>query len=160
PTLDLIDNAPPGIDEVMLYATARLESVDEPKRSLLAKHVAEKSGGNFLYAFHVLNDLVSQGDGQDPDSLDLPDELEDAYRKFIQREMAANPSRWNCTYRPLLGPIVVARGEGLTKAQLVGITDLAEDTADDVLKVCAQYLVGGKSKTQPYRIYHQSFRDF
>jgi len=48
----------------------------------------------------------------------------------------------------------------LTKSQLIGITDLAEDTADDVLNICAQYLVGGELKTSPYRIYHQSFRDF
>jgi hypothetical protein len=161
PTLDLIADAPPGLDEVQTYAISRLNSVPEVKRKMLASRVAEKSGGNFLYAFHVLNDLILKADEiEDPRTLELPDELEGVYRKFIEREMASNPTRWNDVYRPLLGPIAVARGEGLTKAQLIGITDLAEDTANDVLDVCAQYLVGGELTTSPYRIYHQSFRDF
>src|SRR5882724_775190 len=160
PTLDLIVNAPPGRDEVEVYGRSRLSEMPEPRRSELAKLVAEKSRGNFLYAFHVLNDLISQGDVDDPNEIALPDELDDVYRKFIQREMASNPTKWSDVYRPLLGPIVVALGDGLTREQLIGITDLAEDTTDDVLGVCAQYLTGGESKAQPYRIYHQSFRDF
>jgi hypothetical protein len=160
PTLDLIADAPPGRDEVEIYGISRLRDMAEPQRSELAKRVAEKSRGNFLYAFHVLNDLISHGDIGDPNAIALPDELDDVYRKFIQREMASNPTKWSDVYRPLLGPIAVALGDGLTRAQLIGITDLAEDTTDDVLKVCAQYLVGGELKAQPYRIYHQSFRDF
>src|SRR6266536_754485 len=161
PTLDLIANAPSDVDDVRLYAAARLNTVPETKRQVLADRVAEKSRGNFLYAFYVLKDLVLQGgDIENPDTLELPDELEDVYRKFIEREMAANSTRWENAYRPLLGTIAVARGEGLTKAQLIGITELPEDTASDVLKVCAQYLVGGDTKTDPYGVYHQSFRDF
>lgn len=160
PTLDLTDNAPKGKDEVEIYANSRLDKVGEPKRSTLAQRVAEKSDGNFLYAFHVLNDLLSRETIGDVDKIVLPDELDDVYREFIKREMASNLTKWNDVYRPLLGPIAVALGEGLTQAQLMGITQLAEDTTNDVLKVCAQYLVGGKTKAQPYRIYHQSFRDF
>lgn len=160
PTLDLIADAPPGKDEVEIYGRSRLSEMPEPRRSELAKRVAQKSRGNFLYAFHVLNDLVSDGDIDDPSDIALPDELDGVYRKFIQREMASTPSKWSDVYRPLLGPIAVALGDGLTRDQLIGITDLAEDTTDDVLRVCAQYLTGGESKAQPYRIYHQSFRDF
>jgi hypothetical protein len=161
PTLDLIADAPPGLDEIQQYATSRLKGLPENKRKVLASRVAEKSAGNFLYAFHVLNDLISSnGDTKDPEALELPDALEGVYREFIKREMASNPSKWNDIYRPLLGPIAVARGDGLTRAQLIGITDLAEDTAQDVLNICSQYLVGGEIKTDPYRIYHQSFRDF
>jgi hypothetical protein len=160
PTLDLIADAPPGKDEVEIYGIARLREMADPQRSELAKRVAEKSAGNFLYAFHVLNDLISRGELADASAIALPDELDDVYRKFIQREMASNPTKWSDVYRPLLGPIAVALGDGLTRAQLIGITDLAEDTTDDVLKVCAQFLVGGELKAQPYRIYHQSFRDF
>jgi hypothetical protein len=160
PTLDLIEHAPAGLDEVRLYAISRLQPVREPGRSAAADRVAEKSKGNFLYAYHVLNDLTQRGaDVGDANALDLPDGLEDIYRKFLERELASNPTRWNDLYRPLLGSIVVARGDGLTKAQLIGISDLAEDTATEVLKVCEQYLVGGESES-PYRIYHQSFRDF
>jgi NACHT domain len=160
PTIDLIANAPPGLDEVRDYAAARLNEVPEPSRSSAATRIAEKSKGNFLYAYHVLNDLILRGANiVDADTRDLPDQLEDVYRIFIERGLASNQTRWNDVYRPLIGSIAVARGEGLTKSQLVGITGLAEDTATDVLKTLGQYLVGGEAQT-PYRIYHQSFRDF
>lgn len=161
PSLDLIADAPPGLDEVRQYAALRLHAIPEPGRGAAAERIAEKSKGNFLYAYHVLNDLIRRGaDIGDEDTIDLPDELEGVYRKFIESEMASNPARWNDVYRPLLGLIAVARGNGLTKMQLIGITELAEDTADEMLKVCAQYLVGGETEDSPYRIYHQSFRDF
>lgn len=161
PSLDLIGDAPPGLDEVSQYAFLRLQAAPEPGRSEMAGRVAAKSQGNFLYAFHVLNDL--QRDGLATENLDdneLPEELEDIYRRFLQRELAASDERWRGIYRPLLGLIAVAHGEGLTKAHLIGITDLAEDTASDVLKVCEQYLTGGEDPQGSWRIYHQSFRDF
>ena len=153
PTLDLIANAPSDQkDEVEVYAGIRLSGVAEPQRSKLAELVALKSRGNFLYAFHVLNDLVAAGGIADANTLTLPDELDDLYRKFIEREMASSSTKWSDVYRPLLGPIAVALGEGLTREQLIGITELPEDKTDDVLKVCAQYLVGGESAdaTVPY----------
>jgi hypothetical protein len=160
PTLDLTDNAPKDKDEVEIYANSRLSKVAEPQRSELSKRIAKQSGANFLYAFHVLNDLLARGSIENADIIVLPKGLNGVYREFIEREMASNPTKWSDVYRPLLGPIAVALGEGLTRSQLLGITNLAEDTTDDVLKVCAQYLVGGTPETQPYRIYHQSFREF
>src|ERR1041384_161035 len=161
PTLDLTHNAPAGQqDEIELYATTRLGGAGEPQRTQLAQRIAKKSSGNFLYAFHVLNDVIAAGGVVDADTIRLPDELDDVYRTFLKRELASNPQNWSDVYRPLLGPIAVALGEGLTREQLIGITDLAEDKTDDVLKICGQYLVGGEAETQPYRIYHQSFRDF
>ncbi|HEX5604526.1 MAG TPA: hypothetical protein VFX63_18320, partial [Pyrinomonadaceae bacterium] len=161
PALDLIADAPAGQqDEVELYAKTRLDGVGEPQRTQLAQRIAKKSSGNFLYAFHVLNDVIAAGGVVDADTIPLPDELDDVYRTFLTRELASNPQNWSDVYRPLLGPIAVALGEGLTKEQLIGITDLAEDKTDDVLKTCGQYLVGGESEVQPYRIYHQSFREF
>jgi hypothetical protein len=154
PTLDLIKDAPPGLDEVRLYALSRLSSVSEPMGTLAADRIAEKSKGNFLYAYHVLSDLVQRGaDVSNADSLDLPDELEDVYRNFLRRELAASPIQWDDLYRPLLGSIAVAHGNGLTKAQLIGITNLAEDRAASVLTICGQYLVNGESDRR-YRIYH------
>ncbi len=160
PTLDLIADAPSGLDEVRAYAATRLAAAPEPARSFVAERVAQKSGGNFLYAYHVLNDLALPGiDFGNVAVLDLPDALEDVYRKFLQRELASSPTRWNDDYRPLLGLIAVARGDGLTRAQLIRITGLAESKAMGVLTTCSQYLVGGEAAS-PYRIYHQSFRDF
>jgi hypothetical protein len=161
PSLDLIADAPVGVDEVRIYGIARLAAVPEPARSTLATSVAAKSRGNFLYAYHVLNELSARGGRDvDPEALDLPDELEGVYGRFLERELASSKTLWSEAYRPLLGAIAVARGEGLTRAQLVGITGLAEDRTDDVLAVCREYLVGGETAQRPYRIYHQSFRDF
>ncbi len=160
-TLDLVADAPPALDEVLPYVAGRLASIPEPGRSVAASRISAKSAGNFLYAHHVVSSLLTPGKTiTDADTLDLPDSLEDVYRDFLERELASSRTRWNDVYRPILGAIAVARGDGLTKAQILGITDLAEDTATDVLGVCAQYLVGGDAPGARYRIYHQSFRDF
>ena len=160
PTLDLSRDPGLGVDEVQGVRLVTLESCAGARRSAAAQRIANKSGGNFLYAHYVLNDLIQRGGSVFPtDTNDLPDGLEDIYRRFLERELASSKTRWNDVYRPLIGSIAVARGNGLTKTQLIGITGLAEDTATDMLTNCAQYLSGGQDAS-PYRIYHQSFRDF
>lgn len=160
PTLDLSTDTPPGLDEVKAYAIARLAEAPGPERSVVIDCIAQQSKGNFLYAYYVLNDLLRPGVALNRAAVkDLPVALEDVYRKFLERTVASNPTRWKDVYRPLLGMIAVARGQGLEKPQLIAMTGLAEDTANDVLKTCTQYLVGVETGG-PYRIYHQSFRDF
>lgn len=160
PTLDLIADAPVGPDEVLPYAMARLKNVTEPGRSQAAQRVATGSKGNFLYAFHVLNRLLRPGtDFSNSAAFELPDTLEGIYREFLKRQLARSDSRWIDVCRPILGLIAVARGEGLRKRQLIDITELAEDTANDTLNALGEFLVGGDGDS-PYRIYHQSFRDF
>ena len=160
-TLDLLADVPNNLDEVQPYVWAQLAQVPEPDRTTAAARIAAKSEGNFLYAHHVVSDLLARGTPiSDADTQQLPDSLEGVYRQYLERELGANRARWNDAYRPLLGPIAVARGEGLTRAQLMAITKLAEDTASDVFEVCAPFLVGGETPAAPYRIYHQSFREF
>jgi hypothetical protein len=161
PTLDLITNAPAGIDEVRTYASSRLAGLPKDRRTALAGHVATKSQGNFLYAYHVLNQLLAPGASPaDAAGADLPDALEGVYRAFLTRELASSGERWSERYRPLLGAIVVARGDALTKAHVAGITGLMPSAIDDVLRACREYLVGGDSWEQPLRLYHHSFREF
>ena len=160
-TVDLVRDAPRPREEIRQYVAARLAGVPEPPRSKVGARVADASGDNFLVAYHVINDLLKGNSAlEEQDALDLPRTLKEVYRRFLDRELFANRPRWNDVYRPMLGAIAVARGAGLTRAQLTGITQLAEDTASDVLQVCAQYLAGGEGPDIPYRIYHQSFRDF
>lgn len=161
PALDLIADAPPGIDDVKAYAQSRLKALAEPGRSALAERVAAKSNGNFLYAYYVLNGLEGETAApEDIEHIELPDELDDVYRLDIDKKVQRIESEWSARYRPMLGAIAVARGEGLTRPQLIGITNLADDAAEDVLKSCAQYLVGADAADRPIRLYHQSFRDF
>ena len=158
-TLDLIANAPPGLDEVRIYAAARLAHLAKPARGKVAQLVAGQSHGNFLYAYHVLNQLAGDNlSAADISAINLPVGLEGVYEKYIGRVLATNPSLWNNVFRPVLGLIVVALGDGLTRAQIIGITGLAEDSADDVLTQCAEFLVGGGDA--PFRVFHQSFREF
>lgn len=161
--LDLIADAPGGVEaEVQTYARARLARLPEPERTTLAANVAKRSRGNFLYAYHVLNELVEAPPGTGSGHLDdLPDGLDEVYRSWLARVGADSQSPlWRDVYRPLLGLTAVARGDGLTQAQLAGITGLGRARIDDALAVCRPYLVGGESPGRPYRIYHQSFREF
>jgi hypothetical protein len=161
PTLDLIANAPANVDEVGEYAAARLAGLPEQARRQLAARIAAKSGGNFLYAYYVLNEITQDGrSALEADSLDLPDGLDDVYRTwFVNRGADAGSPQWKDVYRPVLGTIAVARGEGLSRLAVAAITGLAEERTDDAMKLCRQYLVGGEGGN-PYRIYHESFREF
>ncbi len=160
PSLELIRDAPPGLAEVRAYLDRRLAGVDGPVRARLADRIAAKSSGNFLYAYHMANDVLrARGTLDTLEEPDLPDELEGVYRSFLRRELAASPSAWNDVYRPILGLIAVARGAGLTREQLLEITRLPEDTASSALARCNQFLVGGQGDS-PYGIYHDSFRAF
>jgi hypothetical protein len=78
---------------------------------------------------------------------------------LVRRDADAGSPQWRDVYRPVLGAVAVARGDGLSRGQIAGITGLPEERTDDALRLCRQYLVGGDGD-DPYRIYHQSFRDF
>lgn len=159
PSLDLILDAPPGVDEVRTYAAARLAAFPAQRRNDLAAAIASKSQGNFLFAYHVLNDVLAAPE-RDTSSFEIPDELEGVYRAFLKRELAATGEQWNERFLPLLGTIAVARGDALTKAHLEGITGLTPAAIDGVLRICREYLVGGDPGHPGLRIYHYSFQEF
>lgn len=159
-SLDLIDDSPDGIDDVQEYAYRRLQTLSDPKREELANLVSSAGSGNFLYARYVLDDLLVNVEKiDDLSQLKLPKGLDGIYSSFLKRELACNLERWEDRYRPLLGILAVAFGEGLTKEQIIGVTGLLPSKTDDILRACAQYIVGSEPNG-PFRIYHQSFRDF
>lgn len=160
PTLDLIADAPPGSDEVRSYASTRLKAqLAEPALSQVSQRLADQSRGNFLYAYHVLNMLERTPlTTAQLETFPFPNELEDLYEQMMSRQLATDAKDWSTRFRPLLGAIAVAHGDGLTREQLLGITGFAEDVADDALKAAAEYLAGGGSDS--YRVYHHSFREF
>jgi hypothetical protein len=93
---------------------------------------------------------------------DLPSDLPAIYNKRIQGHLATSQKRWR-QVRPLLGALVVARDSGLKRDQLHGIMDLFKELrpseTDDLLGACLQYLEG-TMPTGPFRVYHESFREF
>jgi WD40 repeat protein len=158
PALDLVDDAPDSQHDVHAYAERRLASVvaEPAARRHLAARIAAAGAGNFLYARYVLNDFLRHP--ADPATLTLPAGLDEVYAGFLKREVGRQGRTWRI-YRPLLGALVVARGSGLTRQQLAGIMDERPSAAEELLEPCMQYL-GGAFPDGPFRIYHQSFRDF
>lgn len=160
PSLDLVDDAPDDMADVRAYAQRRLQALSAHQRLTLADRVATAGKGNFLYARYVLDDLLSRDAPlKDPSHLPLPEGLDDVYRQFLKRELGWDLTRWDERYRPLLGALAVARGEGLTRAQLAGVTGRSLAETGTLLRACAQYLTGSQPDG-PFQIYHQSFRDF
>ncbi len=158
--LDLIAGAPPNSEDVRQYAFQRLSMLAEPQRSSFANRLALEANGNFLYARYVLDDLLPQiAQIADLVTLPLPADLQDQYRLFLQRELARNVKDWLKDYAPLFAVLAVARGQGLSLNQLAGITQRAFSETSLLLAACDQYLLGPQPKG-PFRIYHQSFRDF
>jgi hypothetical protein len=162
PRLDLIADAPHQQD-LLSFAYDRLEAFPDPRRTALARRVADAAAGDFLYARHVLGALPPGiNEMEDLSTLPLPKDLKDIYRQFLQHTLGRTLKQWG-QYRPLLGVVAVARALGLTCSQLAGIMDnlkgLSEDETSDFLLACSQYL-DGKQPEGPFRIYHQSFQDF
>lgn len=164
PVIDLVVSQPVGVDDLAAYTAARFAGLSAPSGPLLAARVAAASQGNFLYAKHVVREVLAA----DPvpvnlDQRHLPAGLTGTYRDFLNRHIAADPDAWRKAYRPVLGAIAQSRGAGLTCDQLTAITGGAQLTVDltvdDVLKDCASYL----RLTRPggsFQLYHQSFGDY
>jgi hypothetical protein len=162
-TFDLIRDASPDVDDIRLYALARLKSAaiaDGKHCERFAKRLSKQSAGVFLYAALVLDDLLAQPQTTlqdiDLESLSLPDDLNEIYTEFITRELGRDDTLWFETYEPLLGLISVAQGEGLTADQLASI--IGHDIRHP-LRTSKQYL-SGHLPNGPFRIFHQSFVDF
>jgi hypothetical protein len=158
---DLIVDAPSDADDIRLYVDERLAlstpAIDYEKRDLLAKRISEAAKGIFLYAYMVLGDLIQRlPNVPDLENYPLSDGLSGLYHDFLNRELGREENRWYVTFRPLLGLIAVAQGEGFTKTQLQQITSKELEQA---LRVCKQYLIGDLPEG-PFRPFHRSFVDF
>jgi hypothetical protein len=160
---DLVRDAPSDVDDIRLYARARLTSAAIANRDdceKFAKRLSVQSAGVFLYAALVLDDLLPQPlaslQTPDLDSFALPADLNEIYTEFITRELGKDERLWFDIYEPLLGLISVARGDGLTSNQLAAI--IGRDIRP-ALRACKQYLTG-PLPNGPFRIFHQSFVDF
>ncbi|MEP7199271.1 MAG: hypothetical protein ABI874_05580 [Chloroflexota bacterium] len=161
PALDLIADAPNDADDVRQYAFDWLSSLDDVRRAQLAQRIATVARGNFLYAYLVIADadlLPRVANAPDLSQLALPNGLSGIYADFLNRELGKDDDRWYETFRPLLGLIAVAQGDGLTLAQLKAISG-QKDNVEPTLRKCAQYL-HGDLPNGPFRLFHKSFADF
>lgn len=161
PRLDLLNDAAADVDDVQRYAETRLAVLGVSQSQKLACVVARHGRGNFLYARYVVDDLLADPPLLDVDGSHLPEGLDEQYRRFLKRELARNDETWAERYRPLLGLLTVARDDGLTAENLAGAANLLRSPSrvNDALRRLGQYL-DGPAPDGPFRIYHQSFRDF
>ncbi len=159
PRFDLLDDAPADVDDVRLYAEIRLASLEQRESRELASRVARTGEGNFLYARYVIEDLLAHPVLPQGGQIRLPAGLEEHYREFLRRELTRSDETWEDRYRPLLGLLTIAQGDGLTRELLTGATNLPGSRVDAALRRLGQYLEGSFPEG-PFRIYHQSFRDF
>jgi WD40 repeat protein len=158
--LDLIASAPADVDDVRVYAAARLRGLDEPHRIGLAERISAASAGSFLYARYVLDDLLARPElPADLEALDFPPGLNEIYRGFIRRELGRKVETWGERYRPILELLAVARDPGLDRDHLAAATGLPESSVDQILAAAAQYLQGAAPQG-PFSLYHQSFREY
>lgn len=160
-TCDLVADADPSVDDVRDYARRRLAAwpaIEASRRENFASRLAFAAAGVFLYVAMVLDELQGRADGDLPEleHLALPDGLGGLYHDFLRRELGRDDRDWFEIYEPLLGLIAVARGPGLTSAQLASITGRDVRAA---LRACRQYL-DGELPDGPFRPFHKSFSDF
>ena len=171
-SLHLLKDAPPDTDDVQAYVLSELGGRLPPEAAhILAGRIAHDAAGNFLYAFHVVRALVKRDALRDLDArgaseVPLPrDGLPGIYRDFLRRELASDETAWSERVRPVLAPLAVAFGDGLTTSQLALIGSrlagrhITRSHAGDVTRAATQFL-DGPQPDGPFRPYHQSFAEF
>jgi hypothetical protein len=168
PSLDLradIPNASGNVDDVAAYVYSRIEKLELPRldRVNLAYRVAEVSQDNFLYASFASEEVLVHPESintiSDVMNLELPQELAAVFENFIDKELGRDTKLWCKRYQPFFGALAVARGEGLTKKQLAGVTQFGVAETDELILRCEQFLIGTEPDG-PYRLFHESFRNF
>jgi tetratricopeptide (TPR) repeat protein len=158
PTTDLFDNAP-NVDDVYSYVFEHLSTREVANCQKLAQKIAHAAGGVFLYANLVLSGLLLYRPRTcDWQALALPDGLSGIYHEFLNRELGVNEENWYKVFRPTLGLLAVAQGEGLELGQLQKVMG-AEGIVEHALRISAQYL-RGRMPDGPFRLFHKSFEDF
>jgi hypothetical protein len=159
-SFDLIKDAPQDVDDVKQYVLEQLpvkDGLDDEQRTLLATRLSQESKGIFLYAYMVLGDLLPRlPQVPDLETYPLPDGLIGLYREFLNRELGQHDDPWYESFKPVLGLIAVAQGEGLTQTQLKAIS---RKDVEQPLHKCKQYLAG-ELPEGPFRVFHKSFADF
>lgn len=152
-----LKHAPAGSADIREFVYAHLADYPETRRSALTKRILDVAEGNFLYARLVTSELVPQfEDAEETVMLGLPRGLPALYTAFLNRELGADEERWHGEVKTILGLSSVARGSGLTRAEMSAISGM---DAEPSLRRCKQYLEG-ELPNGPFRTFHRSFAEF
>jgi hypothetical protein len=159
PRLDLVKDCPPGQAEIQAYVTARLAGsrLSSVQQTALAEAIEQNADDYFLYASLVVDEILQRIEkGPLPPSFSFPKGLVEIYAEFLNRELGQDEDRWYKEFRPVLGLLAVAQGEGFDQEKLVQFTGLE---VNPILRVCSQYLEGDYPQG-PFRLFHKSLNDY
>jgi hypothetical protein len=139
---------------------------------VLAERIARQAKGNFLYCTYVADAIaasvpLAELDGKAAKRVSVPrGGLSGVYREFLRRELTRDENAdWSDRVRPILVPLAVAYGDGLSVSQLQGIATRLRGgpifgmIVRDVVRKAYQFLQG-PLPDGPFRPYHQSFAEF
>lgn len=155
--------------DVGRYVAARLAG-DERLPAGVVDSLAERSGGNFLYARSAIRLLVQQGGegAVDPSPLTpLPDALDDLFRLTLDRlvvQQAGQAGRdryWADSLAPVLGVLAVARVP-LQRDAIAAVTKLSRAAVGRLLRSLGSLLVQEEidGERPAYALFHPSFAEF
>ncbi len=170
--VDLLYHAPEEADDLGAYILERLSVVENAAaRAVLRRRIAEEADGNFLYAYHVLDTLLSDAQtpamsADDAEQRSLPaGGIVGVYRQFLTAELTHDEDAWWERLSPIIGSIAVGQGGGLdTKTlQIVASAITGRPVSRDMVrrttKAAGEFLQG-PAPDGPFRLYHHSFAEF
>lgn len=164
------------VEDAKQYALARLSclptvsAIADAVRSIaeLADEVAEASGGNFLYLYHLINDIQAEAQAGNFNLLTsyynpLPKGLDGVYRFFLTKHLIQAPEttdEWVLRYAPVLGVLAVAK-DYLSSTQIAAFSGVDALYVDRIVGKLQQFLeINATSGDRFYAIYHGSFADY
>jgi len=157
--VNLDTDEPADSQDMVAYCMARLAGTDSADADDLARTVAAKASGNYLYAKYAI--ALTRGPAPTRRVADLPAGLDEIYAEFLRRRVAydLSSSAWRTRYRPFLGLIAVAREPGVTAGDLAWILRLDDATVGDTLDDLSEFLRLDPQR-RTWSIFHDSFRNF
>lgn len=169
----LRDDDPRNLEDVRLY----IHNYVQEHRTKMYPHIeqwgvsedefvdviTEKSEGNFMYLFHVLNDIRDEKLTQsNVDSIDnLPKGLNSYYKRHWREMEVSDQQKFQKYYKPVVCQLAVAR-EAVSVDQLSEWTKLPQIDIKKVIQDWLEFFNKFTPETGKhlYRIYHTSFQTF
>jgi hypothetical protein len=120
----------------------------------------EKSEGNFMYLYHVLQDIET-GQFQEFRPEDLPRGLRDYYRRHWEAMRERGRELFDRVYEPVVCILGAVR-EAVSEEQVAEWTELEPRQVRRVVQDWREFLYEerGKERQKLWRIYHTSFQDY
>lgn len=150
-------------DDIELYVREFQVDVELARPYAGAEAIASASGGNFLYAKHLL-DYPERPPVPSASGFSRPPDLFEMYKEILRPWVAAldesKKQQWRHEVRPLIGLLAVAQSPGLSSAQLASILGLSQTMITDIMLDINNLVDGPEWGRGPWQLEHQALADF